>query len=764
MSMKGPDPTPRHEPAPGPSTPLVNRNRLNWLASAIGLVLAAAAHGTTAPPTVGSPGEAQGEATELEMVTVSARRLVPVSRVAATVTVITEADLQRGLAADVKQMVRYEPGLSVRSDPFRFGLDTFTVRGMTGNRVAVEVDGIPSAGGFSVGSYSDSGRSFADVAFVQRVEVLRGPASSLYGSDAIGGVVAMTTLAPGTLLAEGAGLRTEVGYGSDDDGWHAAAIGAGQAGSVDYLLGYVHREGHEADTAADVTPDPRDYDSDSVLAKARFDAVPGGPLTLTAEGGWLSQRTDVDAFERLAGSRFVNTVELRGDDSGERFRVSVDQRLGAVRGFDTADWRFYWQGTDTRQDTYEERVAVPPRTPAVQIDRSFRLEDRTLGAEFTAAKDLAYGTTRHDVVYGFEASGTRLEERRDGSQTNLATGVTTPTILGETFPLRDFPISDVTEIGVFVQDEMRFGESPWSVIPALRADYYRLSPHADDLYREDNPLAPVVGLDDVSLSPKLGLTRGFGEAVTAYFQYSHGFRAPPPEDVNIGLDIPLLNIRAVPNPDLQPETSNGYELGLRWNGPALTLAAAGYWTDYDDFIESKVNLGADPDSGVILFQSQNVARARIYGTELAATVRAGGLTSRLEGWTARLAAAWSRGEDLERDEPLNSVDPGSAVLSLAYEPPTGRWRGELVGTTVAAKRRVDRSRVDLYGTRSYATLDLLAQVDIGHDLWLNVGAFNLTGREYIEWADVRGRPEADPLIPYYTRPGRSATITLHWRY
>jgi hemoglobin/transferrin/lactoferrin receptor protein len=302
------------------------------------------------------------------------------------------------------------------------------------------------------------------------------------------------------------------------------------------------------------------------------------------------------------------------------------------------------------------------------------------------------------------------------------------------------------------------------VIPALRADYYRLSPHADDLYREDNPLAPVVGLDDVSLSPKLGLTRGFGEAVTAYFQYSHGFRAPPPEDVNIGLDIPLLNIRAVPNPDLQPETSNGYELGLRWNGTALTLSAAGYWTDYDDFIESKVNLGADPDSGVILFQSQNVARARIYGTELAATVRAGGLTSRLEGWSARLAAAWSHGEDLERNEPLNSVDPGGAVLSLAYEPPAGRWRGELVGTTVAAKRRVDRSRVDLYGTRSYATLDLLAQVDLGHGLWLNVGAFNLTGREYIEWADVRGRPEGDPLIPYYTRPGRSATVTLHWRY
>jgi hemoglobin/transferrin/lactoferrin receptor protein len=407
---------------------------------------------------------------------------------------------------------------------------------------------------------------------------------------------------------------------------------------------------------------------------------------------------------------------------------------------------------------------VPPRTPPVQIDRMFRLQDRTLGGEFTAAKDLAGGRASHDLVYGIELSGTRLEELRNGIQTDLVTGKTTKTILGETFPLRDFPTSDVTEAGAFAQDEIRFAGSAWSLIPALRVDYYRLSPQADALYREDNPLLPVVGLDDLSFSPKLGVTRSFGESLAAYFQYSHGFRAPPPEDVNIGLDLPLLNIRAVPNPDLKAETSNGYELGLRWRDAALSLTASGYYTDYDDFIESKVNLGADPVTKVILFQSQNIARARIYGTELAATVRAGEWAPGLDGWSARLAAAWSRGEDLVRNEPLNSVDPGNGVLSVAYDAPSGTWRAELVGTLVAAKREVDRSRVNLYRTGSYGMLDLLAQADLGHGLWLDAGLFNLTDRAYIEWADVRGRPVGDPLIPYYTHPGRNASITLHWRY
>jgi hemoglobin/transferrin/lactoferrin receptor protein len=732
------------------------------LSLAVAVVLAAPAH--AAPVLDERATSADGS--ELETVTVYARRLQPVTRVAATVTVIDEQAIRRTLASDVKQLVRYEPGLSVRSDPFRFGLDTFTVRGMTGNRVAVEVDGIPSAGGFSIGSFSDSGRSFVDLGFVRRVEVLRGPASSLYGSDAIGGVVAMTTLDPADLLdGRSTGLRTEAGYGSADDGWHALALGAARlGGTVDAMLGYVHREGRALDSAADVTPDPRDYDADSLIATLVARDLSGGPLTLTAEGGRLRQTTDVVAFQELAGSRFANTVALSGDDSGGRFRVSIAQQLAPATVYDSADWRLYWQGTDTQQDTYEERRAVPPRTPAVAIERGFSLEDRTLGAEFTAVRDFARGRYRHDLVYGFELAGTRIEERRDGVQTDLATGASTSTILGETFPLRDFPVSDVTEAGVFLQDEIRLDGGAWTLIPALRVDYYRLSPQADRLYREDNPRLPVVGLDDWSVSPKLGITRELSDSSSVYLQYSNGFRAPPPEDVNIGLDLPLVNVRAIPNPDLKPEKSNGYELGLRWNTAGLAFTASAYWTDYDDFIESKVNLGRDPDTGVVLFQSQNVARARIYGAEAAATARLDEWSPRLAGWTARLAAAYAHGEDLERDQPLNSVDPTSGVLSLRYDATSGRWGSELVTTAVADKRRVDTSRVALYATHSYLTLDLLADMEIGRGLTLTAGLFNLTDRTYIEWADVRGRPEGDPLIPYYTRPGRNAALTLRWAY
>jgi hemoglobin/transferrin/lactoferrin receptor protein len=704
---------------------------------------------------------------DLETVTVYARRLMPVSRVAATVTVIEQSRIESTLASDLGDLVRYEPGLTVRNDPFRFGLDTISIRGLGGNRVAVEIDGVPAAPGFAVGSYADSGRAFVDPAFLRRVEFLRGPASSLYGSDAIGGVMAMTTLVPADLLAaspDGLGLRTQAGYDSGDAGWNVAAIGAGEWGPGRWLLGYSRREGHQTDTAADVEPNPRDYTSDSVLLKYELPDARGGPLTFAWDGGQVEQQTSVDAF--LGVGRFAATTALAGDDRQQRQRLSVHQVLGAAgSAFDSAEWRLYAQDTATDQDTWEVRSAVPPRTPAVQLDRTFDFDEETLGLEFTALRSLGGGAGLvHDVVYGIEATRSELTEQRNGLQTTLDTGATTNVILGETFPVRDLPLTEILEVGAFVQDEIRPADSRWSIVPALRVDYYDLTPTVDAIYAEDNPTSQPVGLEDVSFAPKLGATWRVDDAVGLFFQYAHGYRAPPPEDVNIGLEIPLFKIRAVPNPDLQPEVSDGFEFGLRRTGRTLDLTASVFDTEYRDFIESKVNIGVDPDTGVTLFQSQNVAEARIYGAELGALWRAGDGSAALDGWTGRLAASWTRGDNLVTDEPLNSIDPPSLVLGMRYDAPSTRWGGELVVTAVEAQTRVDDSLADLYATDGYATVDLLANWQITPSLRFNLGLFNLTDEEYIVWSDVRGRTATDPLVPYYTQAGFNASMALHWRF
>src|SRR5512135_247525 len=102
-------------------SPVLPSARLRQLFCAI-LCTSAALPAGAAPP-----GSDEG-ARDLETVTVYARRLMPVTRVAATVTVIEQARIEATLSANVADLVRYEPGLTVRNDPFRFGLDTISIR------------------------------------------------------------------------------------------------------------------------------------------------------------------------------------------------------------------------------------------------------------------------------------------------------------------------------------------------------------------------------------------------------------------------------------------------------------------------------------------------------------------------------------------------------------------------------------------------------------------------------------------------------------
>ncbi len=71
----------------------------------------------------------------------------------------------------------------------------------------------------------------------------------------------------------------------------------------------------------------------------------------------------------------------------------------------------------------------------------------------------------------------------------------------------------------------------------------------------------------------------------------------------------MFNLRAIQNHGLDAETSGGLEVGLRLRRPAVRLDLTAFHTAYEDFIESKVRLGIDPESGRMLFQSRKVAEA-----------------------------------------------------------------------------------------------------------------------------------------------------------
>lgn len=713
-------------------------------------------------------GVAENTPDELETVTIIGRIPRPLLMTEASVSVIDAAAIDNAMALDLRDLVSREPGISVRGDATRFGDDSISIRGISGNRVRLDVDGVPRAAAFAVGSFSDAGRALSGLDFIKRIEILRGPASATYGSAAIGGIVAVSTFDPADLIDadRDRGARGRLQYSSVNDAAHASVLLAGRADGGggqsrdEWLFGWAHERAGESENGSEIVrANPQSIVSNAWLGKYVLGAW-NEPIRISLFARERQSKTNVASLVLQPG-RFVNTTAMDGDDRTSEFKFAVDRTTHGDGVLEQFDWRVWVQRAVTEQRTFESRRAVAPRTPASNIDRSFRYDVDAAGMTAVASFELPGATFQHHWAVGFEGAVQRISEARDGVQVTQPDGSATKSILGEVFPLRDFPKSDVLDVGAFVFDEISLLASGFVLSPALRVDHYRLDPRVDAVYSEDNPNQRPAAMRSTSVSPRLGVSRKFGGGVVAFGQYTHGYRAPPFEDVNIGLDIPLFRYRALPNPDLRPERSDHLEFGLRASGARSSAVASVFGARYRDFIESKVSLGVDPSTGYTLFQSRNRSRAQIYGVEAKFDVELD-RSSTARAWEASFAMAYARGKDESTSLPLNGIDPLRATMMVAYSPLHSRWRVESLVTAVASQNRVDQSVGALAHAAGYATVDLTARWDVSRAVRIRAALLNVFDRRYSEWSDVRGRLANDPSLPLFVRPGRSVTagVTL----
>lgn len=682
-----------------------------------------------------------------------------VGEIAGTATVIDRQELDRRQAQTLEDLVRYEPSISIVGAAGRFGSNGFRIRGVDGNRVAIEVDGVPVAEGFAVGSFADAGRDLVEPELLRTVEILRGPASAVHGGDALGGVVVLTTREPADFLASGEGWAGGVRLGFDgrDEGVRGGATvaAAGEAWRALALGSY--RQSHEADNRGTIPSDPADARRGAAFLRLER-SLARGLLALTLDREERRVETEVRHLVRGPG-QFATTERLLGDDRIERTRALATLLWGGGGIVDESTARLYWSDSTTAQETAQWRAPDPRTRDPTRRDRRFDFREELAGAQWTAVSEVVTGTVAHRIVWGGEVDVTRWSERRDGRETNLTTGAVTHVILGEDLPVRDLPTSEGLAVGVFVTDDVALGEGRWRLQPALRFDRYSMDPRPDRLYREDFPDTPVVGIDVAALTPKLGVIRDLGRGESVYLQYAEGFRAPPAYDVNIGLRIPIFDYEAVPNPDLEPEKSRGVELGWRHSGPRFSAQLAAFENRYVDLIESRVNLGRDPETGVTRFQSINRDRARIRGVEGRLRLELGAFGPAARGWSFDAGFAWADGEDTRRDVPLNSVDPARLQAGLSWASAGGAWSASAAGTWVASKEgKVDDSTAGLFAPPGYTLLDLYGRWQARARWSLDVALLNALDRKYWPWARAGGLLADDPQLDFHTAPGRSLLI------
>lgn len=714
--------------------------------------------------------DAAAEATRLDQIVVVARRVPePLAQVVSSVSLVDREQFESRLAVDAADLVRYVPGLRMDAEPNRFGSQGVSIRGLGGNRVRVEIDGVPLPEAFAVGQFAAAGRDFGELASIERIEVLRGPASTLYGSDALAGIVAIRTRDADSLLAASGGDRhfgLQAGYAGRDASRHLgfSHAFAGDHGLQGVLVASLREAGTPGNRGRTPAEDanPTDREARSLLGKLGRGFGEHGEWQLGFEHQRSEVRTDV-VSQRFAPGRFTTTYRLLGDDLQRRDRISLKARWEAsLLGFDSIEALLYGQDSETRQDTEQFRLA-DRATPFESLRwRRFDFTQRDLGLDLLGMRSFSTGAATHELLAGLELERNLYRGQRDGIETNLRNGSTSTVVLGERFPVRDFPTSVGERRALFVQDEITLGR--FALIPGLRYDQYRLDARPDAMFVEDYPGFEVVDGSEDSLTGKLGLRFAATEDGQLFLQYARGFRAPPFSDLNIGLALTLLNYEVRPNPDLKPETSHGFEAGWRYAGARVHATVSAYRNDYRDLIESRANLGVEPTTGALVFQSINRDRARIEGVELEVEWDLAGLAESLDGFRLQGALATADGEDTRRSQPLNSVDPDTAVLGLNYAAGSGRWGAEFIGTGVRGKDALDQTAGALFAPPGHAVFDAFAWWQVHEQVRLNLGLFNLGDRRYWRWANVRGLAANTPNLGFYTQPGRSVSVGVDVRF
>ncbi|MEF7615476.1 TonB-dependent hemoglobin/transferrin/lactoferrin family receptor [Aquincola sp. MAHUQ-54] len=660
--------------------------------------------------------------------------------------------LEAGQVTDLRDLARALPNVSVPRQPARFGLAQgtagregnagLTVRGLGANRVAMVIDGLRLPRSYGIGANA-FGRDHVDFGVIDRIELVRGPASALYGSDSLAGVLAFTTRSPSSFLKNGRPVGGQVGlsYSGDDDSLRLGATVAVRASErFEWLVSASALRGHALDNQGSVggtgatrtEPNPQDDRGGAALFKGAWKAAAGHASTFTLEAN-----THRSEYEILSG-RSATVLDLDGSERRERQRASVEHHWQA--GLPIADELRFSLGV---QRSESRQFAAEDRATAADRQRDARYRERSVQASVLADKSLPQGRLPQRITYGMDVSRTKL--------TQYTTGVTPPA--GETFPLKRFPDTTEQSFALFAQDEITHGRV--TVTPGLRWDHYRLSPRRGDPLSLPDPAS----LSDSALSPKLAALWRIDPVWRIYGQFATGFRAPSPYQLNEYFENPAQFYRSIPNPDLKPEKSRGFELGVKAGGAAASFEAAVFHHRYRDFIDDRVRVGgtgtaADP----MVFQSVNRARARIRGFELKGDITLAG------AWQLRAAYGYTRGRDDDTGQPLNSVDPARLTLGAAYD--TDAWRVGMDLTHRAAKHRKDIDSTGqagpLLATGRSTVVDLTARWTLRPGLRLSGGLYNLTDRKVLDWANVAGVPATTTVADAYTSPGRHAGVTLVW--
>ncbi|WP_339417260.1 MULTISPECIES: TonB-dependent receptor [unclassified Pseudomonas] len=735
---------------------------------------------------------AAGSTLNLQQVTISAtRNEQDVNSVPSSVSVYEREELDRQNVNTLRELVRYEPNVSVGGAGGRASNSGYNIRGIDGDRILTQVDGVEVPDNFFNGPYAKTRRNYVDPEIVKRVEILRGPASALYGSSAIGGAVSYFTLDPDDIIKPGqdVGARLKTGYSSADESWLTSATVAGRVQDFDGLLHLSQRNGHEMESydgnnatgLARTGANPEDARTTNVLAKLGWNYGDDNRLDLTYEK--FKDDRDVNLKNAVGGpftgGRGFNFYRARsGNDTITRERFGIENRFALESPIaDHIKTSLNYQIAKTDQTTAE--IYQPSRR--VLRTRETLYEEKQWVFDAQLDKTFSLGETDHQLTYGTTLKQQKVTGSREGAATCLAVG-SGCTAIGAPSPMAsdsvkkasDFPDPTINTYSLFAQDQITWDK--WTFLPAVRYDYTQLKPKLTEAFLNTVDPTRIYAHSDKEktwhrVTPKFGLTYALTDHYTWFGQYAEGFRTPSAKALYGRFENLQQGYTVEPNPDLKPESSKGVETGIRGNFDSGSFDIAVFYNKYRDFIDEDASVAGSTSQQ---FEANNIKHATIKGIEAKGRLNLDAFGAP-QGMYTQGSVGYTYGRNDDNGEALNSVNPLKGVFGLGYD--QDNYGGLLSWTLVKKQNRVDSttfhapdgSTTGPFKTPGFGIVDLTAFYKVTHDVTLNGGLYNLTDKKYWNWDDVRsydGVGEAGVTSPAnldrLTQPGRNVAINVVW--
>jgi hemoglobin/transferrin/lactoferrin receptor protein len=673
-----------------------------------------------------SPVFAAEKHTDDEVMVVSGSRIAQkLEDVSGPISVITAKQIEEQVVTDAADLFRYEPGVTVKGGG-ESGSDgqTFTIRGMGGNRVKVVRNGVRQNDAYSEGGV---GQGYFDTDMIKQVEVVKGPASVAYGSDAMGGVIAITTKdAADFLRHKDSYFDVTGGYASGSEQVMGGFTGALRAGEFEHLLRYTERHGgitqnYQSDL------DDLDIVSRSVLLKSKWNFSPDQNIKLTVD--YYDQDKDSDDF--------TNSSVLRlKDERNKSYDVMVDHSAKLnIKLADNIFTKLYANGFDQKNNK-ETGTGLD----GTEEYNTFKQD--SIGIQTQMDKKLGV----HHLVWGAEYEKT--------ATSRIKNKITYPSNTVEDRSM--FPDSDTKRAAIWLFNNIYFGER-WVLTPGVRYDHYQLDATSDDS-------ASFEGISEGQFSPKLGLVYKAHDLANLFAQYSHGFKAPTYSDAlaSGGYSAATGSINIIhdfiANPDLRPETSDGIDFGIRGQTTDFNYELSLFKTKYKNFIadETETNFsmtGGKPTLNMVT-QYVNLDKVDTQGAEFKAGYW---LTDNVHTWGS---VSYITGKDGD-GQYINSLSPFNGNVGVRYEQPM--WNVSTAVRFADSMNKVgqDSKGVDYMTSAGWAVVDMYAQFKPLPALDINVGVFNLFDKEYVSYESVAGQAQNADVSPW-TEAGRSISARVKY--